>query len=68
MNERIRELWTQSTFNVVPRTGDYSSVSAEHIEKFTELIMKETFDWVVENVGLMENTEWEALKKHFGVD
>ena len=46
MNERIKELWTQGTFNVVPRAGDYSSVSAEQIEKFAELIVRECLDCI----------------------
>lgn len=37
-------------------------------ERFAELIMRETFNWVVDNVGLMEETEWHSLKKHFGVE
>ena len=39
MNERIKELWVQGTQTVVPREGDYSSVSARNIEKFAELIV-----------------------------
>lgn len=34
--------------------------------KFAELIARETFDWVVNNVGLMEDAEWQTLQKHFG--
>ena len=58
LQENYESVWTEN-------------VRIEHseldIQKFTRLVMKETFDWVVENVGLMENTDWEALKKHFEV-
>lgn len=58
LQENYESVWTEN-------------VRIEHseldIQKFTRLVMKETFDWVVENVGLMENAEWEALKKHFEV-
>ena len=41
MNERIRELWEQSTGAAVPAEGFYSSASKYNIEKFAELIVGE---------------------------
>jgi hypothetical protein len=70
MNERIRELAEQATsiVEMVGPQGYTSSYANFDREKFAELIMRETFNWVVDNVGLMEETEWHSLKKHFGVE
>ena len=72
MNERILELWTQGTFTVVPRTGDYSSVSAEQIEKFAELLIREcaNIDFRFK-VGMTNDQEFDTgrvILEHFGVE
>lgn len=70
MNERIRELFGQALDTAVPYTWhnlDHAEVE-KVMKQFAELIMRETFDWVVENVGHMEDPEWQALKRHFGVE
>ena len=55
MNTRLAQLWEQGTFNVVPRAGDFSSVSANNIEKFAELIIQECTT-IIAMVGIA-NTE-----------
>ena len=70
MNKRIQELAEHATsiVDMVGPQGYTSSYANFDREKFAELIMRETFNWVVDNVGLMEETEWHSLKKHFGVE
>jgi hypothetical protein len=41
MNENIVRCWEQGTKTVVPRDGDYSSVSKDNIQQFAELIIAE---------------------------
>ena len=48
MNERIKELWEQSTGAAVPAEGFYSSASKYNIEKFAELIVRECCSKLVE--------------------
>jgi hypothetical protein len=73
MNERIRQLAEQAGIEFtydpteVPMRAFIEAWEGD-LEKFAELIMRETFNWVVDNVGLMEETEWHSLKKHFGVE
>ena len=43
MNERIKQLWEQSTGAAVPAEGFYSSASKYNIEKFAELIVRDVF-------------------------
>ena len=64
---RIRELAEQATTIEYGVDNGFDRVTFDK-EKFAELIMRETFNWVVDNVGLMEETEWHSLKKHFGVE
>jgi hypothetical protein len=78
MNERIRELAEQAHSYACKyaQQPDYNPhnpynqgmYKQRYDSKFAELIMRETFNWVVDNVGLMEETEWHSLKKHFGVE
>lgn len=77
MNERIKELWTQGTFNVVPRTGDYSSVSAEQIERFARLIVRECVQSIEKTIETNCDTDSEKMGcefaitdmlEHFGVE
>jgi hypothetical protein len=73
MNEPIRQLAEQAGIEFtydpteVPMRAFIEAWEGD-LEKFAELIMRETFNWVVDNVGLMEETEWHSLKKHFGVE
>jgi len=67
MNERIKELIEQA-YVEVPHERDWDATSSVFDkEKFAELIMRETFNWIIDNVGLMEDQEWQQLKQHFGV-
>jgi hypothetical protein len=63
LNEKIKKLAIECG---LPTDSDRTLTNK--VERFAELIMRETFDWVVENVGLMEDAEWQSLKKHFGVE
>jgi hypothetical protein len=72
MDNKLKQLAQQAGFGF--RDGELYTAKLEHLpitqnmEKFSELIARETFDWVVNNVGLMEDTEWQALKKHFKIN
>jgi len=72
MDNKLKKLAQQAGFGI--RDGELYTAKLEHLpitqnmEKFAELIARETFDWVVDNVGLMGDAEWQALKKHFGVE
>ena len=44
------------------------SIPKEFIDKFGESVAKSVFDWVVSNVGLMEDAEWDTLKSYLGID
>lgn len=72
MNERIFELWEQSTGAAVPEEGFYSSASKYNIEKFAELIVQECMLVITEQ---SENIHAEGtieaivnLEKYFGVE
>lgn len=79
MSELIKKLAVEAGATLRPGyvlQENYDSVWTENvriehseldIQKFTRLVMRETFDWISFNVGLMESHEWEALKNHFGV-
>lgn len=71
MNERIYELWEQSTGAAVPAEGFYSSASKYNIEKFAELVVQECMLVITEE---SENIHAEGtieaivnLEKYFGV-
>jgi hypothetical protein len=73
MNERIRELWENSTGASVPGEGFYSSASKYNIEKFAEMIVKECLeildgedDYGYESRGVRIAAY--RMKKHFGVE
>lgn len=36
-------------------------------KKFTQLVAREVFDWVVTNVGLMEDKEWQQMCADLGI-
>ena len=61
MSNKIEQIWEQGTETVVPRDGDYSSVSSDQIRNFAELIVKECayFTDPVMKVFLF---------RHFGID
>lgn len=61
MNNKIKQYWEQGTETVVPRDGDYSSVSSDQIKKFAELIVKECAEFTDPGMKVF-------LFKHFGID
>jgi hypothetical protein len=67
MNERIKELWVQSTQTVVPRDGDWSSVSAQAIQKFAESLIKEGADVMARSDRYRGRAFADDLMVHFGV-
>ena len=73
MNERIKELWEQSTGAAVPAEGFYSSASKYNIEKFAELIVRECLNQCY-NRGMNDELYAGQLKaatyieEHFGVE
>ena len=60
MDDKIKQLWEQGTQTISPRDGDFVSVSAENIEEFTALIVKEC-------AGFTDKTLHPFLLKHFGI-
>jgi hypothetical protein len=83
MNERIKELWEQSTGAAVPEEGFYSSASKYNIEKFAELIVRECMKLckeVEEDLELIPNKLereasvagvifcYDAIRGEFGVE
>ena len=64
MNERIRELWSQS---VQPHTGDSWAEQTEFMERFAQLIVKECVDIADEYDGV-GSTIVSRIKQHFGVE
>jgi hypothetical protein len=70
MNERIKEMWEESTGSMFPRPGSFTAGEYDyHLEKFAELIVRECitiadeFELDVNRSGLVER-----IKKHFGVE
>ncbi len=62
MNERIRELWEESTGATIPAEGFYSSASTYNIEKFAELIIRECLNQLQELTPLkISNEEHQKL-------
>jgi hypothetical protein len=83
MNERIKELWEESTGATIPAEGFYSSASTYNIEKFAELIVQEcaslceiesrsyTYSFKPAKARLAESTAKHCgtiIKRHFGVE
>ena len=79
MNERIKELWEQSTGAAVPAEGFYSSASKYNIEKFAELIVGECMRMCdVAAIGYESHNHFkeangcysakEYIEEHFGVE
>jgi hypothetical protein len=47
MNERIKELWEESTGSVWPRPGKFTAGEYDHnLEKFVQLIVEEIANFV----------------------
>ena len=44
------------------------AIPKEFIDEFGQRLAREVFDWVVENVGLMDDQQWAALKDHLGIE
>jgi hypothetical protein len=79
MNDRIKELWEESTVSMWPRPGKFTAGEYDyHLEKFAELIvrecifvMKSTVDESIDfERKLDETSSWieSDIKKHFGVE
>jgi hypothetical protein len=71
MNERIKELWENSTGATVPEDGYYSSASKYNIEKFAELIVKECAQVAFEGDLKRAIGQWGShsdILKHFEVE
>lgn len=60
MTTRIEELAKQAT-------DDILGVKLLDKDRFARLVARETFDWVVKNVGLMDDVDWIELQQHLGV-
>jgi len=71
MNERIRELWTETTQRVWPRPGKFTAGEYDyHLEKFAELIVKEcgvALSPMLRDM-ISRGQAYELIKKHFGVN
>lgn len=76
MNERIK-LLADATAKLMP-SGVYNTeyesgkkgveFTEDALEKFTELIVNETADWINDNVGMIDEDARADLLKHFGVE
>jgi hypothetical protein len=83
MNERIRQLWEESTVSMWPRPGKFTAGEYDyHLEKFAELIVREcikTIEYRAPGQMGKEGEGWTngyddglktgawLLKEHFGV-
>jgi hypothetical protein len=73
MNERIKELWEESTGATIPAEGFYSSASTYNIEKFAELIVRECTNAIVNDSRLNDvrsaaNGCVRTIRERFGVE
>lgn len=80
MNERIKDMWVESTGSIWPRPGKFTAGEYDwHLEKFAELIVRECVDIIqresekaIRNNTYMGDdvpasvTQWK-IKEHFGV-
>jgi hypothetical protein len=70
MNERIKELWEESTVSMWPRPGKFTAGEYDyHLAKFAELIVKECTTVIERNLfqGIGWNTS-RAVRLHFGIE
>ena len=69
MNQRIKELAEQAGISLSQKDYSYYWVeSAEDIEKFAELIVRECagkVDWILAEGG---KTQGDLIREHFGVE
>jgi hypothetical protein len=76
MNEHIVRCWEQATKTVIPRDGDYSSVTAANIQRFSEMIIAECTESVRQVLREEGSTlSWDdankvqqTIKQYFGID
>lgn len=61
MNDLIQEFAEQAGLNAA------LLFNKEKLEKFTELIVKESANWINENVGMIDEEARKDLLKHFGI-
>lgn len=66
MNERVENLWVETTKTCIPREGDYVSVSSKNIQEFAELLIKECISVARAADNGDEVYAWYAIQKHFG--
>lgn len=67
MNERIKELWEESTVSTWPRPGKFTAGEYDyHLKGFAESIVRECVKVLEEDDGATPNSE--LLKEHFGVE
>jgi len=69
VNERIKKLAEKAFFDeATSQPSNKMYTFSEHkMQKFAELIMRETFDWTTENCGYMDDEAWQDLRRHFGL-
>jgi hypothetical protein len=71
MNERIKELWEESTVSMWPRPGKFTAGEYDyHLEKFAELIAKEYIE-NCRDMFIVGSVSWNLLNEkleHFGVE
>ena len=74
MNERIKEMWEESTGSMFPRSGSFTAGEYDyHLEKFAELIVQECFDVVLNDSRFSDSKSvirhaHSRAKEHFGVE
>lgn len=67
MNGRIRELAKQARKRPMGNSWCYANPD-EFEQKFAELVITETTNWINENVGYVDADARADLMKHFGVN
>jgi len=71
MNERIKELLTQSGVSENWNRADWYSMSPAMVEKFAELIVQECL-FIIDDERKPEMVSrielWKQVKEHFGVE
>jgi hypothetical protein len=68
MNERIKEMWEESTGSMFPRPGSFTAGEYDyHLEKFAELIVRECVEYYRSQVGETSEPHTRTLE-HFGVE
>ena len=66
MNERIKEMWEETTVSVWPRPGKFTAGEYDyHLEKFAELIVQECAEVAYKRSVHSGPSD---IFKHFGVE